>query len=258
SFKICDKLGIGAGFVYANGTVELKEDLPVVDASGNYGKADLKGSASGYGYNAGIYYKPCSKFSMGLTYRSQVNMKVASGSANFTVPSSLASNFPNGPFSSSLHLPSVLTLGLAYHVNEKLVLALDINYVGWKCYDTLAFDYKNNTATLVDTKLPRDYKNTFAFRMGTQYKICSRFTARAGVSVSLTPIPKGYVTPELPDANRINYMAGISYKICNHFAVDASYTFEHFTRKDNNINLQLNGVYKTYLSAPGLSLTYKF
>ncbi|HEX7414930.1 MAG TPA: outer membrane protein transport protein, partial [Bacteroidia bacterium] len=46
SFKICDKLGIGAGFVYANGTVELKEDLPVVDASGNYGKADLKGSAS--------------------------------------------------------------------------------------------------------------------------------------------------------------------------------------------------------------------
>ena len=81
---------------------------------------------------------------------------------------------------------------------------------------------------------------------------------RAGTSVSLTPIKDGYVTPELPDANRINLMAGVGYKISKCFAVDASYTFEHFTRKDNNIALGLNGTYKTYISAIGLSLNYNF
>jgi long-chain fatty acid transport protein len=258
SYKICEKLGVGAGFVLANGNVELKQDMPVVDANGNYGKADLTGNATGYGYNAGIYYKPCPKFSVGLTYRSQVNMKVSNGTATFTVPPSLGTNFPTGPFSSSLSLPSVLTLGFSDSLTSKLTLALDINYIGWKCYDTLAFDYKTNTTALLDTKLPRDYQNTFAFRIGAQYRVTDKIIARAGVNLELTPIKSGYVTPELPDANRVNFALGIGYKINSHFVVDASYTYENFKRTDNNTALQLNGTYKTYLSAPGLALTYKF
>jgi len=258
SYKICEKLGIGAGFVYATGSMELKQDMPVVDANGNYGQADLKGSANGYGFNAGIYYKPCDKLSVGLTYRSQVNMSVKNGTATFTVPASLASNFPSGPFSSSLPLPQVLTLGFAYSANAKLTFALDINYIGWKCLDTLAFDYKNNTSSLQDTKLPRDYVNTFAFRLGAQYRLNEKLTVRAGVALSLTPIKDGYVTPEVPDANKVNLACGLGYKLNNHFRVDASYTFENLKRTDNNLSLNLNGTYKTYISAPGLSVIYRF
>jgi long-chain fatty acid transport protein len=258
SYKICDKLGIGAGLVIGTGNVEVKQDLPVIDANGNYGKADLTGAATGYGYNLGILYKPCSKFSIGLDYRSQVNMKVSDGTATFTVPPSLTSDFPSGPFSSSIALPSVLSLGLSDSLSAKLVLALDINYIGWKCYDTLRFNYNTTTANLQDTKLPRDYKNTFAFRLGAQYKVSEKIIARIGVSVELTPVPSGYVTPELPDANRVNYAAGIAYKFSRRLIAEASYTFENFQRTDDNIALQLNGTYKTYLSAPGLSLTYKF
>lgn len=256
SYKVCNKLGVGAGFVYANGNVELKQDLPIQDASGNYGKADLKGKAGAYGFNAGVYYTPCAKLSLALTYRSGLKMKVKDGSATFTVPPALVSNFPSGPFSASLNLPSVWTLGSAYTASEKLAFALDINYIGWKTYDTLAFDYKNNTPTLADTKLPRCYQNTFAFRYGAQYKVTDKFTARAGMGISLTPIKNGYVTPELPDANRLNLMCGIGYKVNGHFIIDASYTFEHFTRKDKNIALNLDGTYKTYISAIGLSLIY--
>lgn len=257
SYKICDKLGFGAGFVLAYGNVELKEDLPIY-SNGTYGSADLKGTALGYGFNAGLYYKPIEKLSIGLTYRSQVNMNLNSGTATITVPQSLTSNFPSGPFSSHIPLPQVLTLGFGYQVNNKLSLALDINYIGWKAYDTLAFDYKNNTATFPDTKLPRDYKNTFAFRLGGQYHLTERFTVRAGVALSLTPIKNGYVTPEVPDANKVNLTCGVGYKVSTHFRLDASYTFENLKRSDNNMALQMNGTYKTYLSAPGLSLTYKF
>ncbi len=34
SYKITDKMGIGAGFVYVNGAVNLQKDIPVVDANG--------------------------------------------------------------------------------------------------------------------------------------------------------------------------------------------------------------------------------
>ena len=257
SWKISEKLGIGAGLVYGQGNVELKEDLPIY-SNGTYSNADLKGSAHGWGFNAGVYFKATKKLSIGLTYRSQVNMNLNNGTATISVPQSLATNFPSGPFSSHIPLPQVLTLGFAYQVNTKLALALDINYIGWKAYDTLAFDYKNNTATFPDTKLPRDYKNTFAFRLGAQYKITPKFTARVGVALSLTPIKSGYVTPEVPDANKVNLTAGLGYQVCNRFRVDVSYTFENLNRTDNNLALQMNGTYKTYLSAPGISLTYKF
>src|ERR1700757_345384 len=68
SYKICNKLGFGAGLVYAYGNVELKQDLPLINTSGAYGSADLTGTAGGWGYNLGLYYNPIEKLSIGLTY----------------------------------------------------------------------------------------------------------------------------------------------------------------------------------------------
>ena len=58
-------------------------------------------------------------------------MNVDNGDAVFTVPSTLASSFPNTTFSAGLPMPSNLTFGLGYTVNEKWLLALDLQYVGW-------------------------------------------------------------------------------------------------------------------------------
>lgn len=258
SYKITNKLGIGAGFVYANGKVNLQKDIPVIDASGNYGHAELDGKANGYGFNAGIYFKPIEKFSIGLTYRSKVMMKIKEGDAKFTVPASLATNFPNGKFKAELPLPQVVTLGLAYNVNEKLALALDINYVGWKAYDTLSFDYANNTASLADTKSARMYKNTFAFRLGGQYKITEAFAARLGVAYGISPVQSGYLTPETPDANRVNYTIGLGYTFNKTFGINASFLFTTLKRDDTNLETGLSGTYQTNVCIPGISLFYNF
>lgn len=258
SYKICDKLGIGAGFVYGTGNVEFKQDIPVMYPDGSYGNADLKASASNYGVNAGIYYKPTDKLSVGLTYRSQITMNVKNGTATFTVPASVEANFPTGPFTSKLPLPQVATLGLGYVLNNKLSFAFDANFIGWKALDTIAFYYQKPTSTLQDTKLPRDYKNTFAFRLGGQYNVTDKLTARLGIALSLTPVPSGYVTPEVPDANKINLTCGMGYKAGKHLIADASLTFENLKRKDNNTSLNFDGTYKTYILAPGVSVIYLF
>jgi len=258
SYKLNDKIGIGAGFVYSIGNVNLQKDIPVQDADGNYGHAELDGKASGFGYNVGLFVQATEKLNIGLSYRSQVNMEVAEGTATFTVPSSLSSNFPSGTFSSALPLPQVATLGLAYKLNDKLAFALDVNYVGWKAYDTLAFDYAQNTASLIDTKSARNYKNTLAFRLGANYAVTEKFDARLGIAYGLTPVQNGYVTPETPDANRINYTAGLGYKIGEHFQLDASVFFTHLKRTDTNLETNLSGTYTTNVIAPGLAIIYKF
>jgi long-chain fatty acid transport protein len=258
SYRITDYLGIGAGFVYCNGNVNLQKDIPVMDAEGTYGHAELAGKAQGFGFNAGIYLEPAENWSVGLTYKSQVNMAVTDGAATFTVPTSLEPNFPSGKFSSSLPLPQVLTLGFAWKLNEKLAFALDINRVGWSAYDTLAFAYEQNTSSLSDTKSARNYKNTYAFRLGAQYKVIKNLTTRIGLAYGLTPVPDGFVTPETPDANRINVTGGLGYLLGNHFELDASLLFTKLSRTDTNLETNLSGTFTAIVIAPGLAIIYKF
>ncbi len=258
SYRLSKKIGIGGGFIYSKGSVNLQKDIPVQDSLGNYSHVELNGKAAGFGFNLGVNFQVNDKFSMGLSYRSKIKMSVKKGEADFSVPSSLASNFPNGNFSGTLPLPDVATIGFAYKVSKKWTLAIDINHVGWKSYDTLAFDYALNTSSLLDTKSPREYKNIFAFRGGTEFGASKNLDLRFGGGFGFTPVQDGYLTPETPDANRIYGTLGISYRFTNRFSMDASLYYTHIKRAGRNIETNLNGTFTTKALAPGFSLIYKW
>ena len=263
SFKITDNMGLGAGFVWSPGEVELEKDLPVQFNDGAFGHAKISGNAMGFGYNFGFFYNPGGVFTAGLSYRSGINMAVTSGSVAFNVPEGLASNFPNGSLTSSLPLPSVITLGINVKAHKNLNAVLDVNYVGWKTYDTLSFDYATNTSSLLDTKSARRYKSIFAFRVGLQYVAIStesgeKLTARVGGGFGFSPVQNGYVTPETPDANRLYGTAGLSYVFSEHFSIDASVYATRFQRAATNLETGLSGTFTTIAFAPGLGINYKW
>ena len=258
SYKISDKLGIGAGFVYSTGKVNLQRDIPVMDEDGNYSSAELDGKASGMGYNAGIYYQPTKQLSFGFTYRSQVTMDLKDGEATFNVPATLAGNFPNGKFSTSLPLPSVMSFGMAIQTSKKLTFAFDANRIGWSTFDTLAFDYETNTTELTDTKSARNYQDAFSFRLGAQYVLNDKLDLAAGIKYLGTPVKDGYVSPDVPDAAHLNYSIGLGYKMNKQFGIDASFTYQTMTREDKNLESGMQGTYKTNIFMPGISLNYNF
>ena len=258
SYKINEKLGLGLGLVASVGSVNLQRDLPLQFADGTYASAELSGRAFGFGYNLGLHYNLNEKFSIGLNYRSQINKSVSDGSAVFNVPADLAINFPSGAFTSSLPLPQVATLGFGYQFNEKVSAVLDVNFVGWQAYDTLAFDYENNTELLQDTKSARNYQNIFAFRGGLAYELTDQFTLRAGGGFGFTPVPEGYATPETPDANRFYGTLGCSYQFGDRFSIDASILYTQLQRAETNVETNLSGTFFTKAIAPGFSLVYKW
>lgn len=258
SYKINEHFGIGAGFVISTGEVDLQKDIPVQDADGTFGHAELTGKALGFGYNVGVNAKIDNHFSLGLTYRSKVSMKVKEGDATFTVPESLSANFPSGAFTSSLPLPSVLTLGASYDSEKRWQAVLDINYVGWKAYDTLAFDYESNTTSLTDTKSARKYKSILAFRGGVNFKATEMIAVRLGGGYGFSPVQSGYVTPESPDGNRIYGTAGLGFKFNEHFNLDLSFYYTHIKRTDRNLESNLSGTFITIAISPGIGLSYKW
>lgn len=259
SFKLNDKIGVGAGFVYATGDFALRKGVPVQDTAGNYGEGTLKGKAKGYGFNAGIYIKASEKFSIGLDYRSQVNVAVDGGSADFKVPSSLAEYFPSTTFSTGLKLPQTITLGFGYALNSKLKLALDINYVGWKSYDSLIIDFTDNTDKLADIHSARLYQNSYIFRVGSQYQVKEKWTIRLGAYFDMSPVKAGYLTPETPDANKLGITMGASFRVTQRIHVDASLLYiEGMKRTDTNLETGFGGTYKSKAVVPGFSLEYVF
>ena len=106
--------------VYATGSVVLEKGIPLFEPNGKEGVGRLEGKANSIGFNMGVHAQLNDRLTLGVNYRSQVRFDITSGDATFTVPSSLAANFPTTTFSASLPMPQVASLGLGYKVNNKL------------------------------------------------------------------------------------------------------------------------------------------
>lgn len=262
SYNVGDKLGLGVGFVYSFGSLARNQDLPELDSdTSSIPNLDLSGKMKGIGFNAGVYFKPTDDLSFGFTYRSQTNMDIDKGTATITdVPALLADSLPNGSFTTTIPLPQVITLGAAYKVMEGLTVAADISFIGFKVFDSLQLASDNNTGAWQKLKKaqPRNFKNTYSFHLGGQYSIIEGLDARLGIRYVLSAVPYGETLPEGPDGNRFVYCVGAGYEVIEGLTVDASYNFEIVNKTDNNEYYRFAGIYKTYASVIGLSVSYKF
>ena len=261
SYKVSDNISVGAGFVFSAGNMELERHIPVKSAAaGGEGHAKLTGNAHGWGYNMGVYFKPSKNISAGITYHSRVDMKVDNGNAVFTnIPSAAAASFPNTTFSTELPLPSELGVGSAFKLNKDLTLAVDLNYTFWNSFQSLGFDYTDNTDKLTDDASPRNYENAWAARAGLQWDASKRTTVRAGILYDRTPVQEGYVNPELPDNDKAGAALGFTYWLEDRFSIEGSILYEDVAkRKDFNLETELHGTYRTKAVIPGIGLNYLF
>jgi len=258
SYRVSDKISLGAGFVYNYGSVDLTEALPLANSAGQDGQAELKGNGHGLGYNLGVFIKPSKEVSLGLTYRSQVDTKIENGDAIFTVPASLATSFPSpNTFSSSIPLPSTTSFGLGLTPDDKWTVGFDLEYVHWSVYKSLDFNYGKTTASLQNTSETRNYQNAYDVRLGAEYKTSPKLAVRFGGGYATTAVQDGYVTPEAPDADRVYGTLGLGYKVAKCLDLDLSFEYEHvMSRTQTEYQTQLSGTFVTNVYIPGISLSY--
>lgn len=256
SYKLTDGISIGAGFVAAYGDVSLKKAINFEDAAGE-GQAHLTGSTIAYGYNAGVFVQATSDLSVGVSFRSTVNMTMDEGEATFRAPASLSGQLINTAFQSEMPMPGSLTLGTGWQVTDKLLIAADLQYVLWAQYEELAFDFE--AATVPDSKSVRNFNNTFVYRLGAEYNASEWLTARVGFTYDSTPISDGYLTPETPGANKINLTAGATFRLSERLTADVSFLYiEALERQGGDDATQFYGKYKSAAFIPGFGLNYSF
>lgn len=261
SYKITDKLGIGAGFIYTYGNVDMRRDLPVQHQDGSFGNTAIKADANGFGVNAGLYFKASDQVDLAFTYRSGLKMKTTSGTAEFDVPTSLQENFPTQDIKAELPLPQIFGLGLSYKPTEEWVVNAEAYLSDWSDYDVIKVNYEESPVNGEDaTKLVREYGNGYSFRVGVEYLPSGKdYELRAGVMHNRSPIPDDLVNPDVPDADRFNPSIGASYKFSEKFRADASLLMEFIQRSKNKNKITgIEGTYNFDLFLPSVGLSYKF
>lgn len=254
-YKINEFISIGAGFVYAYGTVDLNKALPYNDNS----SVELSGTAGNIGFNAGVMVRPLENLSIGIDYRSKVLMKVEDGDATFNVPDALSSSIPEkNKFNAELPMPANLDIGIAYEFTEKFTLALEMNYVMWSIYEELEFTFEEQN-DLLGSVNPRKYKDSFIGRIGAQYAMNNTFTFRAGLYYDPSPTNDDYFNPETVSLNTIGWTLGISIAPVKNLSIDLSYIQLHGLETEKRYEpANFGGKYKVITAIPGIGLSYNF
>ena len=258
SYKFNKIIGLGFGLVWSYGNVTMNKALPI-DYSGGEGQLNIKGSAIGFGFNAGVMIHPITGLSIGINYRSKINMDVRSANATFTVPAALRSQFPDGKVEVSLPLPANLDFGISYEINKKFMIGINLCYVFWKQYDSLVFNFKTKTPSLNRTAQPALYQNKLIPRIGLQYKVNSVVTVRVGGYYDPSPVPSDYLNPQTPSTDEIGLTAGLSVFPFKGFSIDAAFLYLMGTKRDGTYSPEnFAGTYYTAFYIPAIGLTYSF
>ena len=253
AYQISEKLSVGAGLMVNFGNFEINRAITPIGALNPIGNmmpnlkpiidqfahlpsvtAQIEGKAGlTTGFNLGIMYSPNEKLTIGLSYRSKVKMSVKEGetsleyvspqikqvieAVNTAAPGTIRIPDIDGKsFKSSLPVPSNLNLGASYRSSSRLLLAAELQYVGWKAYDKLIIDFGNDIK-LVSIK---NFKNTMIYRAGAEYLVSEKFIVRAGVIYDTTPVDMTYYHPETPGANKFSATTGFTYNISSKVAFD--------------------------------------
>lgn len=267
AYAINDRWSVGGGPIIAHSTVELVQGVDLSSqvatvVNGNpitfgqlgiakrteFARAQLKGSAMGYGFTLGVQGKLSPNWQMGARFLSQVAFNYDNADATFTqVPTglTLAANNPITPGGVSLPVdqlvagqftgtgaltsqkvqtqiqhPAQVQVGFAYTGVERTTLSLDYSYVGWKSFQNLPVNFKGQAPSRV---LVEEYNNTSGIRFGVEHRLLNGAALRAGLAGNTAAAPDQTVTPLLPEQDRGYAMLGGGLPIMGSLTLDAAY-----------------------------------
>jgi long-chain fatty acid transport protein len=223
AYQIHERFRAGAGLNLVRGTVSINRKINFVDQEGT---VDVGGAGWGVGYTLGINAVVLPKtLDFAVMFRGPNKVKFE-GKGDFQdIPPEFEGTLVDQPLSSTVTLPGALNLGLGYKPIEGLTLAFDAQLVLWSSFKDFGIEFENAALTNI---VPKNWKNTWNFRLGAEYAVTDMLLVRAGASYDPAPSPEETLTPDLPDANRYKASAGVGLKF-QPVRVDLGYQFVYLS-----------------------------
>lgn len=231
-YRVNDKVSIGGGINVMLADVELTSAVDFGSLGGfpqaADGMAELEADSYDHlalGFNIGLTYMVSNITTIGVAYRSQIDLEV-DGDADFTVPGTVAPLLPPGNFvdtdlSAEVTLPASLSFSVAHRVDKFTWLA-DVTWTGWSSFDELRIEYDSAQLDSVTTE---DWDDSWRYSVGFDYQATDTLVLRAGLALDETPIPSSERrTPRIPGDDRTWVSLGLTYVASDAFSFDVGYS----------------------------------
>ncbi len=250
--------------------------------------SDMEADGWGIGFNGGILFTPNRKLRVALTGRTGNKMKL-SGTAKLTafMPTTRDSTFLNSAAGAlfngaviisepnakaDLTSPAELAIGLAYKINDKLLVAMDVSQTYWRA----AFDVMGIEIDGVEdsSKVYAQFDDTIRLSFGMEYAMNPKLKLRAGYYFDETAVPNESYVPTWTDVGDRNVLSVGFAHTFGSITFEADYQYTMFddrtvvrqTYADYDVSgegvkgteINLPGEYSGTPSAVHTSLIYSF
>ncbi|MGI9277647.1 MAG: OmpP1/FadL family transporter [Endozoicomonas sp.] len=278
AYQFTDELSVGLGVFGSYAEGELTRSLPVFHPNNPQiqlpdGFSEMKGDDWGYGWTLGAIWQPTAMTSVGLSYRSQIKLSLE-GEAKVTLPTP---RVLTEKAKLDITLPEQVELSLTHQIDDRWTVMTGATWTRWSRFKELVIETNQGggpvsgldpSNTNVLTYVPENWKDVWAFSLGTSYKYNDKLTLKAGYAFDQSPVKDEFRTARIPDSDRNWLTIGAKYDVDQDWTVDAAYgyMFAADSKIDEKGHLSngtpngstLKGEYETAAHVFSVSVTRRF
>ena len=206
-------------------------------------------NAHGYQQNfrLGAWWRPTPKVSFGAVYQTETDSTFENGDmqVNFSAHPLLGGKVKYDGKMDGFTFAAQAGIGIAVRPNDRWTIALDVKKNYWDdAIDTILVTSSNpSVAGAPSVTLPFvfNWKDTWVYALGVDYRASERLTLRAGYNFGENPVPSETLTPLFPATVEDHVSVGLSfmgatgtlYEVSLEHALNAS-------QKNNNVDPMVN------------------
>lgn len=253
SLQVLPGLSIAAGLdiLILDATLSNKINIGIADIGQKF-----SGDGTGVGFNVGIYANLNKDVSVGVGYRSEIEVE-PTGQVTFDTPL-----LPDSGAKTKITLPQQVFAGIAYKGFDRLTLEAGMRWEGWSSFKELKVDLDSG---LSQTQA-RNWKDTFAINFGANYRLNDTVSLLGGYLYGQNPVPDSTFEPAIPDSDTHLFCVGTDLNFGKmNLALAYAYQLQDDRSKNNGLGDPFqpgsgtaNGKYSTDIHLLALSVAYKF
>jgi long-chain fatty acid transport protein len=205
------------------------DGAPLTDAT-----VTMAGMGVGIGANVGIQARPIEGLYLGFAYRSRISLEMT-GDAHFALDGlSDQSGFPDQKVETGFELPDIFSLAVGYQILEAWYAEIDVEYTLWSVFKDIPLTFPDDKTGALTQAIPQDWRNTITARFGNEITLGDRkeWAIRFGAGYDQTPATSKYLSPMLPDSDRIFAAIGGGYEFDFGLALDIAYLHTFFLTRE--------------------------
>ncbi len=255
AYRVNEKLSVGVNLFFYRALLEVNS------GSGSYGSIESEENGSALSAGVGVLYRASSRWSFGLNVRGPARMKLeGKTSMPVAVPQVGEINLKVDS-ETRFNLPWDIECGVAFQVNNRLLLSASAQYTMWSTLERVEKTLKNipQTGDIRESEV-LDFQNILIWRAGMEYMIPGGLFLRAGFGLDHSASPTETLTFTNIDVDKWTLLGGIGYQ-AGSVQIDCVFVRANGKEREKSVTafgMPLTERYNLNATILGMSVTFVF